>query len=193
MVEPPDVVWGDEVAAPEVPPVGGTEDQALEPPGGFEHFYLREYRGVVELAYALSGNRAGAEDIAQEAFLRAHRDWQRVGHYQHPGAWVRRVAANLATSAVRRRLIEARALARFWARQEPSLVELPASQADFWRAVRSLPRRQAQVVALHYLEDLSVVEVARVLGCAEGTVKAHLHTGRETLARRLALIAETKP
>src|SRR5512132_692396 len=68
-------VWrGDEVAAPEVPPVRGTEDQALEPPGGFEHFYLREYRGVVELAYALSGNRAGAEDIAQEAFLRAHRD-----------------------------------------------------------------------------------------------------------------------
>jgi RNA polymerase sigma-70 factor, ECF subfamily len=106
---------------------------------------------------------------------------------------VRRVAANLATSAVRRRLIEARALARFWARGELSLVELPASQADFWRAVRSLPRRQAQVVALHYLEDLSVVEVARVLGCAEGTVKAHLHTGRETLAQRLALIAEAEP
>ena len=151
----------------------GTEDQALEPPGGFEHFYLREYRGVVELAYALS--------------------WHRVGHYQHPRAWVRRVAANLATSALRRRLIEARALARFWARGEPSLVELPASQADFWRAVRSLPRRQAQVVALHYLEDLSVVEVARVLGCAEGTVKAQLHNGREALARRLALIAEAEP
>jgi YVTN family beta-propeller protein len=115
MVEPPDVWRGDEVAAPEVPPVRGTEDQALEPPDGFEHFYLREYRGVVELAYALSGNRAGAEDIAQEAFLRAHRDWQRVGRYQYPGAWVRRVAANLATSAMRRRLIEARALARFWA------------------------------------------------------------------------------
>jgi RNA polymerase sigma-70 factor, ECF subfamily len=49
------------------------------------------------------------------------------------------------------------------------------------------------VVALHCLEDLSVAEVARVLGCAEGTVKAQLHTGRETLARRLALIAETEP
>ena len=106
---------------------------------------------------------------------------------------MRRVAANLATSTVRRRLIEARALARFWARAEPSLVELPASQADFWRAVRSLPRRQAQVVALHYLEDLSVMEVARVLGCAEGTVKAQLHNGRETLARRLTLSAEAEP
>ena len=148
---------------------------------------------MVELAYALSGNRAGAEDIAQEAFLRAHRDWQRVGRYQHPGAWVRRVAANLATSAVRRRLIEARALARVWARQEPALAELPASEADFWRAVRTLPRRQAQAVALHYLEDLPVAEIAQVLGCAEGTVKAHLHHGREALGRRLALFEEREP
>ena len=180
------------MAAPEVPRVDSV-GQGLEPPGGFEGFFLREYRGVVELAYALSGNRAGAEDIAQEAFLRAHRDWHRVGGYQYPGAWVRRVAVNLATSAVRRRLIEARALARLWARQEPALAELPASGTDFWRAVRSLPRRQAQAVALHYLEDLPVAEIARVLGCAEGTVKAHLHHGREALGRRLALFEERAP
>jgi RNA polymerase sigma-70 factor, ECF subfamily len=49
------------------------------------------------------------------------------------------------------------------------------------------------VIALHYLEDLSVVEVARVLGCVEGTVKAQLHNGRAALARRLAPIAETEP
>jgi hypothetical protein len=55
------------VAAPEVPRVDHRADQGLEPPGGFEGFFLREYRGVVELAYALSGSRAGA----QEAFLRA--------------------------------------------------------------------------------------------------------------------------
>jgi RNA polymerase sigma-70 factor (ECF subfamily) len=48
------------------------------------------------------------------------------------------------------------------------------------------------VIALHYLEDLSVVEVARVLGCAEGTVKAHLHNGRAALARRLPLIEEAE-
>jgi len=106
---------------------------------------------------------------------------------------VRRVAVNLATSAVRRRLIEATARARFWAR-EPALAELPASEADFWRVVRSLPRRrQAQAIALHYLEDLSVAESARVLGCAEGTVTAHLHNGREALARRLAPNAEIEP
>jgi RNA polymerase sigma-70 factor (ECF subfamily) len=47
-------------------------------------------------------------------------------------------------------------------------------------------------VALHYLEDLSVADIARVLGCAEGTVKAHLHHGREALARRLPLIKEAE-
>ena len=73
---------------------------------------------------------------------------------------MRRVAANLATSALRRRLIEARALARVWAREEPALAELPVSGADFWRAVRSLPRRQAQAVALRYLEDLPVADRA---------------------------------
>ena len=179
------------MAAPEVPRVDSV-GQGLEPPGGFEGFLLREYRGVVELAYACRATGPGPR-TSPKAFLRAHRDWPRVGGYQYPGAWVRRVAVNLATSAVRRRLIEARALARLWARQEPALAELPASGTDFWRAVRSLPRRQAQAVALHYLEDLPVAEIARVLGCAEGTVKAHLHHGRETLGRRLALFEERGP
>ena len=76
--------------------MGDAQDQAPGLPGGFGHFYLQEYRGVVELAYGLSGNRAGAEDIAQEAFLRAYRDWQRVGRYQYRGAWVRRVAVSAA-------------------------------------------------------------------------------------------------
>jgi RNA polymerase sigma-70 factor (ECF subfamily) len=65
--------------------------------------------------------------------------------------------------------------------------ELSADDAEFWRAVRSLPRRQAQVIALHYLEDRPVAEIAQILGTAEGTVKRHLHDGRQTLARRLRL------
>jgi RNA polymerase sigma-70 factor (ECF subfamily) len=156
-------------------------------PGRFEHFYLEEYPGVVRLVYALSGNRMGAEDIAQEAFLRAYRDWDRVGSYEHQAAWVRRVATNLATSGLRRRLLEARALARLAGRREPALEPLPADQADFGRALRALPRRQAQAVALFYVEDLSVQQIAEVLDCAEGTVKAHLAKARSALAKRLRL------
>jgi RNA polymerase sigma-70 factor (ECF subfamily) len=175
------------------PAPGDGGSQAVRLPGPFEHFYLEEYPRVVDLAYALSGSRMTAEDIAQEAFLRAYRDWERVGSYEHQAAWVRRVAVNLASSGLRRRLVEARALARVAARREPALDPLPADNADFWRAVRALPRRQAQAVALYYLEDLSIQQTARILDCAEGTVKAHLAKARRTLARRLHLEAEEAP
>ena len=174
-----------------VPGDGGS--RAVRLPGSFEHFYLEEYPRVVDLAYALSGSRSGAEDIAQEAFLRAYRDWDKVGSYEHQAAWVRRVAANLATSGLRRRLVEARALTRLAARREPALDPLPADNAGFWRAVRALPHRQAQAVALYYLEDLSIAQTAVVLDCAEGTVKAQLARARQTLARRLDLDAGEEP
>src|SRR4051812_12592232 len=74
----------------------------------FEEFYEREYRAVVGLAYALSGSGSGAEDLAQEAFLVAHRDWDRVGTYGRPDVWVRRVVANLSVSVFRRRVVEAK-------------------------------------------------------------------------------------
>jgi DNA-directed RNA polymerase specialized sigma24 family protein len=90
---------------------GSAELRSVRLPGRFEHFYLEEYPRVVMLVYALSGSRAGAEDIAQEAFLRAYQNWERVGSYEHQAAWVRRVATNLTTSGLRRRLLEARALA----------------------------------------------------------------------------------
>jgi RNA polymerase sigma-70 factor (sigma-E family) len=161
------------------------EPEAVRLPGRFEYFYLQEYPTVVALAHALSGTRTGAEDIAQEAFLRAYRDWDRVGSYEHQAAWVRRVAANLATSGLRRRLVEVRALTRLAGRWEPTVDPLAAENAEFWAAVRTLPRRQAQAVALSYFEDLSVQQTATVLGCTEGTVKAHLAKARRALARQL--------
>jgi DNA-directed RNA polymerase specialized sigma24 family protein len=163
-----------QTARPARPDVSASRDgglKAVQLPGTFEHFYLEEFPAVVALAYALSGSRAGAEDIAQEAFLRAYRDW--------------RVAANLATSGLRRRVVEARALLRLAGRWEPAVDPMPAENAEFWAAVRALPSRQAQAVALYYLEDRSIQQTAAVLGCAEGTVKAHLAKARRALARRL--------
>jgi RNA polymerase sigma-70 factor (ECF subfamily) len=161
------------------------EPEAVWLRGRFESLYLEEYPKVVALAYALSGSHMGAEDIAQEAFLRAYRDWERVGSYEHQAAWVRRVAANLATSGLRRRLVEARALARLAGRREATVDPLTGENGEFWAAVRALPRRQAQAVALYYFQDLSVQQTAMVLDCAEGTVKAHLAKARRALARQL--------
>jgi RNA polymerase sigma-70 factor (ECF subfamily) len=153
----------------------------------FEDFYLKDYEAVVGLAYALSGNRWLAEDLAQEAFLAAHRNWPKVSAYDQPGAWVRRVVANLSVSAFRRRVVEARAVVRLGSGERRRLPELLPDDAGFWEAVRSLSRRQSQVVALHYLEDLPIAEVAAILDMAPGTVKKHLFDGRRALARRLRI------
>ena len=165
----------------------GSEPVAVEASETFEDFYVREYPAVVGLAYALSGSRSGAEDLAQEAFLAAHRGWDRIGGFDEPGVWVRRVVANLSVSTIRRRVVETKALARIALGQTPALPELSAEGIEFWRAVRSLPKRQAQVIALRYLEDMPIAEVARVLGMAEGTVRKQLFEGRKKVVRLLRL------
>jgi RNA polymerase sigma-70 factor, ECF subfamily len=156
-------------------------------PLAFAAFYESEYRNVVALAYALTGRAAVAEELAQDAFLVAHRNWARVSAYEAPGAFVRRVVSNMAVSFTRRLAAEARALARLAARTPKWSTPLEPTDAGFWRSVRSLPRRQAQVLALRYLEDLPDEEIARVLGCSMATVRVHLHNGRIALASRLGI------
>jgi RNA polymerase sigma-70 factor, ECF subfamily len=171
----------DWTATPSAPTVRATE--------AFERFYSREYRSVVGLAYALSGSRSASEDLAQEAFIAAHRNWGKIGAYDKPAAWVRRVVSNLAVSRFRRRATEVKALARLAGLGSNSVVlpELPAEAESFWACVRKLPKRQAQAIALHYLEDLPVSDIAEILDCTPSTVKVHLHKGRRTLASRLGL------
>jgi RNA polymerase sigma-70 factor (ECF subfamily) len=154
-------------------------------PERFEAFYQREFRSVVGLAYALSGSRWAAEDLAQEAFIAAHQKWDRIGEYESPGAWVRRVVANMAVSLYRKRASEARAIARVALRRQEPLPELDVEDAEFWAQVRALPKRQAQAIALHYLEDRPIAEVADILECSPSTAKVHLHKGRRRLAERL--------
>lgn len=75
-------------------------------PEPFEVFFRREGRRLVGLAYALSGSRLAADDIAQEALFAAYKRWDEVGRLESPGGWVRRVVANQAVSSVRRRVAE---------------------------------------------------------------------------------------
>ena len=150
----------------------------------FQQLYRREFKSGVALAYVLSGSRTAAEELAQESFLSAHRQWEGVSGYDDPAAWVRRVCVNRSTSLIRRRISEARALTR-WAARPVLPEELAPDANEFWHAVRRLPRRQAQVVTLHYLEDLSVADIASLLHCEAGTVKAHLFRARRTLAAQL--------
>jgi RNA polymerase sigma-70 factor, ECF subfamily len=146
----------------------------------FEDMYRAEYPCLVGLAYLLTGRRDVAEELVQEAMLRAYRHWSDVSSLDRPGAWVRRVLLNLAASRWRRQRAAAKAhlhLAPPEERAEPS-----AETIAIWSAVRRLPRRQAEVVTLYYGADMPVSEVAEVLDCAPGTVRAHLARARRSLA-----------
>ena len=159
--------------------------QVVGPPDLFEEFYTKEVKAVLALALGLTRRRWEAEDVTQEAFYRAFRDWDRVGHMDHRGAWVRRVALNLAVGRWRRMRAEARAALRLGI---PASAEPPDPvSVRFWGAVRALPPRQAQVVALTYVDDLDSEAVGAVLGISPATVRVHLARARATLAERLEL------
>lgn len=164
-----------------------TGDELVVANWSFDAFYRAEYAAVVRLAFTLSGRRDLAEEHAQDAFLAAHRHWERISRYDDPGAWVRRVVVNRCLSAARRRLNEARLLARLvrLGREAQVVPDVVTAGEDLWGVVRSLPKRQAQVLALTFLEDRSVPDIAQVLGCDEGTVRTHLLRGRRAVASRL--------
>jgi RNA polymerase sigma-70 factor (ECF subfamily) len=150
----------------------------------FEAFFRAEHPKLVAFAWALTGDSHAAAELAQEALLRAYRDWAKVAAYDNPGGWIRRVLVNLVADRGRRRRSEAAALARVPA--PGPVVDLERSTDHWWRAVRALPDGQRAAVALHYLEDMSVADVAAALGISEGTVKTQLSRARQTLARTLA-------
>jgi len=163
----------------------------------FDDLYRSEWRSLVALGWSLTGSWASAEELAQDAFADAYRRWAEIGLLDRPGGWVRRAVINRAVSHARRRSVEQRGVARLAGRTNveadgPSDDRTGQAAADhvadpaFWAAVRSLPAKQAACIALHYLEDRPVADIAEIVGCSSATVKVHLHRGRSSLANSLA-------
>ncbi len=158
----------------------------------FDHFYRSNYPSVVRLAYSLCGSLSVAEELAQEAFVSAHQRWRRLDSYERPDLWVRRAVINRSISYRRREATERRALDRIRERPENQLElrsEPVIADEEVWRALRELSPRQAEVLALFYVEDQPLSEVAAILELGEETVKTHLKRGRSALAARLGRAA----
>lgn len=154
------------------PPRSSTED--------FDEFYRAGAARLVRQLLPMTGSRAEAEDVVQEAYARAYARWSTVRRYDAPEAWVRTVAVRLAVSRWRK----ARNAALAWRRRaEPTEVlgAGPESVA-LVAALRTLPEAQRVAIVLHHLMDLSVEQVAEHTGAPTGTVKARLSRGRAALA-----------
>jgi RNA polymerase sigma-70 factor (ECF subfamily) len=159
------------------------EPEVIAERPSFDAFAAGQRAATLALLVAVAG--PDAEDLVQEALARAHERWDVVAGYDRPDLWLHRVALNLAASRRRRWSSELRAIARLGGRRSSTYVRLTAPSAEVWDAVRALPRRQAEVVALRYVEDLDVDEIAEVLEIEPPTVRVHLHRARLALAAAL--------
>jgi RNA polymerase sigma-70 factor (ECF subfamily) len=150
---------------------------------GFARFFERERAPLFALVYALcrTTQPAVAEDIVQDAFVRAFERWSDVANYDRPELWLRHVAINLTTSRYRRLMTEVRRLSAL--RAGDAMLLVPGESAAVLAALKGLPRRQLQVLALRYVDEMTTDEIAEVLGVAPGTVRTHLRRGHDALRR----------
>lgn len=153
------------------------DERRLEYEGVFRSAYPSVLRAVV----LITRDRARGEEICQDAFLLLLQRWAVVSDYEYPEAWVRKVAVRKAVRAVRR---DGRrhALELLGRRRTEDAVSPAWPDVDLARALADLAPKQRAAVVLHYLEDLPVSEVARVLEVSESTVKQHLFRARHRLA-----------
>lgn len=155
-------------------------------PGGFEAAFSSLFLPAFRVALRILGDVEEAEDAAAEALARALRAWPRVSTLPHRDAWVMRVAANVAIDRARK------------VRRQQLLNphgDIAAGVADpmdsavmrlaLVTALRSLSRRQRQVVALRYLAGLRETDVASALGISPNSVKKHAQRAIAALRDRL--------
>lgn len=152
---------------------------------GFDEMYRHEYVAILRVITVVVGDREVAAEVLQEAFVTAHRNWDRVGRLDRPDLWLRRVALNRAFTWKRRAATEARLLARLALRRDSQNPAPTTGDDALWNHVRRLPRQQAGVIALVYIDDMSVEQAAAALDISVSSTKTHLQRARRTLARRL--------
>ncbi len=157
---------------------GGKRDE------GFESFFREAFPRAVAVTQRIVDSRAAAEDVAAEAMARAYAEWRSLRELAYREAWVLRVASNLALDAVRRRRPDVKPAVPV------SVEDVATERVTLAAAIRALPRRQREIVALRHLAGMTEVEVAGALGLAPGTVKSHGHRAMTTLRARLGDLAE---
>ena len=141
---------------------------------------------LYRLAYVLTGNRADAEDVLQDALSRALTRWSRILEADDPDAYVRRMVINAHTSWWRK-----------WRRRETPAAEVrlppveeaggvaPDERMAIWQACSRLPEAQRTAIVLRYYEQLEYAEIATLTGVREGSVRSRVSRGLDALRQEL--------
>jgi RNA polymerase sigma-70 factor (ECF subfamily) len=146
----------------------------------FDAFYRDTSRRLARYAYGLTGDPGDAQDLVQEAYARAWQRWRGLADYEDREAWLRLVVTRLSADRWRRLGVRR---ARAAAEPPPPPAAPPSEDTVLLiRAMRTLPVAHRRALALHYLLDRSVAEIAHETGSSTGTVKSWLSRGRAGLA-----------
>jgi RNA polymerase sigma-70 factor (sigma-E family) len=152
----------------------------------FDSWVAARGPALLRLAYTLTGNRADAEDVVQDALSRALPRWTRISSMEDVDAYVRRMVVNAHTSWWRK-----------WRRREspveavsdgPTLEETtvePDDRRRIWLACQALPEAQRTAVVLRYYEQLEYAEIAALTGVREGSVRSRVSRGLAVLRAEL--------
>ena len=178
-------------------PIAARSDRAE-----FDSLVHRCHRQAYNIAYRLTGNHADAEDLTQEAFLRAYRFFDRYNRSMPFENWLYRIISNVFIDEMRKRP-RAKAqsldqpLANTGSETEVRL-EIPDQSSDpeammlqveldapLQEALSTLPPDFRKTVILADVEGMSYEDISETMGCSLGTVRSRLHRGRKILRSRL--------
>ncbi|WP_338471376.1 RNA polymerase sigma factor SigW [Niallia sp. XMNu-256] len=154
---------------------------------------------VYQISYRMLGNRHEAEDIAQEAFLRAYVNIQSYNTEYKFSTWLYRITTNLCIDRIRKKkpsyYLDAEVSGTEGLNmysQIPSTTRLPEDDVEslelqdtIQKEIMKLPEKYRSVIVLKYIEELSLKEISEILDMPLGTVKTRIHRGREALRKRL--------
>jgi RNA polymerase sigma-70 factor (sigma-E family) len=167
----------------------------------FDEYVEEHGRALERYAFVLTGRAADAQDLVQNALIKAYRRWRRVSALDHPDAYVRRILTNCYLDQRRRRSNTERPTAtlpdapRGYAFIDPHSVADPAegivSRDAIVIALQTLSPHQRTVVVLRHFLGLDDAAIATELGCGEATVRSHASRGLDRL--RAALASEPAP
>ena len=148
--------------------------------GSFDAFYSAAYPRLVRTLTVISGSRAEAEEVVQEALVRLLPRWRRIHRYDQPEAWVRKVAVRQVLS--RRRHHRVAVAAQHLLAEEAFQPGPNGDRLDVRAVISNLPIDHRTVLVLHHGLDLSLEQIADILGAPLGTVKSRLHRARAAFA-----------